>query len=59
MLGPADIDDILDHAEVRFALIDDNLHRCRSSSGSWMKCRKLRKVELRQTFSEHFTKEGA
>jgi long-chain acyl-CoA synthetase len=26
MLGPADMDYILDHAEVRFALIDDNLH---------------------------------
>jgi len=26
MLGPADMDFILDHAEVRFALIDDNLH---------------------------------
>src|SRR3954465_4940736 len=25
MLGPADMDYILDHAEVRFALIDDNL----------------------------------
>src|SRR4030088_2570152 len=26
MLGPSDMDYILDHAEVRFALIDDNLH---------------------------------
>src|SRR3954452_12283605 len=26
MLGPADMDYILDHAEVRFALIDDNLY---------------------------------
>src|ERR1019366_9393055 len=26
MLGPADMDYILDHAEVNFALIDDNLH---------------------------------
>jgi long-chain acyl-CoA synthetase len=26
MLGPADLDFILDHAEVHFALIDDNLH---------------------------------
>src|SRR6202012_3959066 len=26
MLGPADMDYILGHAEVRFALIDDNLH---------------------------------
>src|SRR6476469_7952420 len=26
MLGPADMNYILDHAEVRFALIDDNLH---------------------------------
>src|SRR3954451_25185303 len=26
MLGPADMDFILDHAEVKFALIDDNLH---------------------------------
>src|ERR1700738_3062269 len=26
MLGPADMDYILDHAEVRFALLDDNLH---------------------------------
>src|SRR6185437_533006 len=26
MLGPADMDYILDHAEVKFALIDDNLH---------------------------------
>src|ERR1700731_3801340 len=26
MLGAADMDYILDHAEVRFALIDDNLH---------------------------------
>src|SRR5581483_5272515 len=26
MLGPADVDYILGHAEVRFALIDDNLH---------------------------------
>src|SRR4029077_16714645 len=26
MLGPADMDYILEHAEVRFALIDDNLH---------------------------------
>ena len=26
MLGPTDMDYILDHAEVRFALIDDNLH---------------------------------
>jgi long-chain acyl-CoA synthetase len=26
MLGPADMDYIMDHAEVRFALIDDNLH---------------------------------
>src|SRR3979411_612181 len=26
MLGPADMDFILDHAEVRFALIDDNLY---------------------------------
>jgi long-chain acyl-CoA synthetase len=26
MLGPADMDYILDHAEVRFAMIDDNLH---------------------------------
>jgi len=26
MLGPADMDYILDHAAVRFALIDDNLH---------------------------------
>src|SRR3979411_3378163 len=26
MLGPADMDYILDHAEVRFVLIDDNLH---------------------------------
>ena len=26
MLGPADMDYILDHAEVKFAVIDDNLH---------------------------------
>ena len=26
MLGPADMDYILDHAEVKFAIIDDNLH---------------------------------
>ena len=26
MLGPADMDYILDHAEVRFALIDDAMH---------------------------------
>ncbi|WP_211237225.1 AMP-binding protein, partial [Neisseria gonorrhoeae] len=26
MLGPADMDYILGHAEVRFAIIDDNLH---------------------------------
>src|SRR3974390_546608 len=26
MLGPADMDFILDHAEVKFALIDDNLY---------------------------------
>src|SRR5205814_6488225 len=26
MLGPSDMDYILGHAEVRFALIDDNLH---------------------------------
>jgi long-chain acyl-CoA synthetase len=26
MLGPADMDYVLDHAEVRFALIDDSLH---------------------------------
>ena len=26
MLGPSDMDYILDHAEVGFALIDDNLH---------------------------------
>ena len=26
MLGPTDMDYILEHAEVRFALIDDNLH---------------------------------
>ena len=41
MLGPADMDYILDHAEVRFALIDDNLHgqpiaarRCKSAAST-------------------------
>src|SRR5882757_5827265 len=35
MLGPADMDYILDHAEVRFALIDDNLHAQEARKFGW------------------------
>src|ERR1700724_3180745 len=38
MLGPADMDYILGHAEVRFALIDDNLHAQPDRRAALQKC---------------------
>ena len=35
MLGPGDMDYILGHAEVRFGLIDDNLHAHRNGARRW------------------------